>query len=79
LRKVPEFENKTALQTGISANDLDFVSQISCQRLLIKLWYNRVMPDTNKLLMYSSLAVPFLAPWLVNFDFKDKQVCLDLF
>ncbi len=74
LRQVPEYEFKTALQTGMSARDLDFISHNSCQRLLIKLWYNRIMPDTHQLLMYVCILLPPLAPWLVDFGYKVKKV-----
>lgn len=72
MKKAPEFDSKTTLQAGIAAKDLNFVSHFSFQRLLVKLWFNRIGPDTKTFNLYFSMMVPFLAPFLV--EYKDKQV-----
>jgi hypothetical protein len=73
LKKVPEFGFSTPLQIAVTANDLDFVSQRCCQHLLIKLWFNRIMPDTNKYVFYVSMFFPFIAPALVDMGSRRKR------
>lgn len=49
LKQAPEYGNTTSLQIAISANDKNFISHDSCQRLIIKLWLNRIIPETSRI------------------------------
>ena len=49
IRQVPEFGYRTALQIAIAADALNFISHIWCQRLLTKLWFNRLIIDSPTL------------------------------
>ena len=49
LRKVPEYGHKTALEIAVSAKARNFLSKSTCQRKLIKLWFDRISPDTSQI------------------------------
>ena len=49
LKKVPNYGDSTALQIAVAANAREYLSDSTCQRKLIKLWYDRISPDTNQL------------------------------
>ena len=67
IKRVQEYGNSTPLQLAIVAHDLKFVSHLCCQKLLIKLWFGKVIPETPALRLYASIAFPPLAPVAVNF------------
>jgi hypothetical protein len=46
---LPEYGDLTCLQVAVSAYDLAFMSNLSTQGLLTKLWYKKILPTTTKL------------------------------
>ena len=67
IKPVQEYGNSTPLQLAIMARDLKFVSHLSCQKLLIKLWFGKVIPETSPVKLYTSMLIPLIAPMTVNF------------
>lgn len=47
MREVPEFGNSTCLQIAKLAYDINFLSHICVQELLVKIWYNKISPDKS--------------------------------
>ena len=51
LNKLPEFGDLTCLQVAVIASDLAFVSHPCVQGLLTKIWYNKIMIETPKIMV----------------------------
>ncbi len=49
IKRIREYSGITCLQIAVSANCIEFLSHKACQNLLVKIWYNKVLPDTSKL------------------------------
>lgn len=77
LRQIREFGSKTILQIANSASTLEFLGHVCCQRLLNRIWYNEIDPDTNKVAISLATIFPFLAPFLLNYK-RNSRLQLDL-
>lgn len=71
--KVPEFGYSTSLQIGVLSNSLDFMSHISCQNLLTKLWFNRINVDNSRMAIYFCSIFPIFAPFMIDFGSRVKE------
>ena len=49
LRNVPEYGDRTALQIAVAAKARNYLSIPTCQRKLIKLWFDRISPETSQI------------------------------
>ena len=49
LREIPEFDNSTAMEVAVLAEDKFFVSSLCCQSLLMKIWFGQISKDTASL------------------------------
>lgn len=79
IKRIKEYSGVTCFQIAMSSYCINFLSHPACQNLLVKIWYQNILPDTPKTRLYSSLVCPILAPWLVYFREKKKRkykVCI---
>ncbi|CAF0980027.1 unnamed protein product [Brachionus calyciflorus] len=70
IRKLKEFENVTCMRIATSSRDLNFISMQSFQNVLDRIWYHRMLPDTNKAKLLICLVFPFLAPAIIKYRQK---------
>jgi hypothetical protein len=49
MREIPQLGNSTCLQIAKIANDIDFMSHPCVQESLVKIWYDKLQPDTGHL------------------------------
>lgn len=74
VRKIKEFGNITSMKVATSSQDLNFIAMPSFQNLLDRIWYHKMLPDTNKLKIIACLACPLLAPVLIKYRKKGTEL-----
>lgn len=47
IREIPQFGNSTCLQIAKVANDQTFLAHSCVKELLLKLWFNRLLPEQS--------------------------------
>lgn len=68
--------NNTSMQIAIGSKSVNVIAHPCFQNLLVKIWYDRILPDVSNVNLAISFILPFLAPVLVNFQKRksDKPI-----
>jgi hypothetical protein len=48
LRKISDFDDCTCMQIAVASNCLSVIAHPCFQNIIIKKWYNLIMPDVSK-------------------------------
>lgn len=75
IRRVNEFGGITCLKVSTLAQNFDFISIQAFQDLLIRIWYNKIFPDTNKLILFVCLLCPFIGKFAI--DYRVRPIASD--
>ena len=48
IRQIHEYDNCTTIQTAINSDDLNLIASPCLQNVLVKIWYNKIIPDIHR-------------------------------
>lgn len=67
VRRIHDFDEITCFKLATFSHNLDFVATQAFQNLLLRIWYNKILPEANKLSLSLSLCFPFLSKFVIDY------------